>query len=193
MSRIITDNYIDKLNEIIADFDITPNLYILMDFFIKELSNSKNKQYRIFYEGDTDLERINQIKESEKIRRLFSYINTIINEFKNQYLHIHINVELSGKTISNLLSLFVWQALVEASYDEEILLKEVNNIKEKIKPNLILPSHGQIIINQRYKERYGLKHRLKFIDTILSLPKQTAKYGLLLNLNRTARNCINLS
>ena len=196
MSRIITSNYIEKLNEVIDEFDSSPELNFLVDFFIEEVQKDQNRKgsrnQKVF--SANTLVKLNEIKGSEELRRIFAYTNIIFKSFTGQYLHIHINADLSENLVDNLITLFAWEGIVGCSYCKDLLLNETNYLNKKIDPNLILPSNNnQHIINQIYRERFGLKHRLKLIAQINCLSEYTVNNGLLLNLNTSAGSCVNLS
>jgi hypothetical protein len=196
MSRIIKDNYFDKLNAHIEEFEQSTNLSSLVNFFIEEVQKDQNRKgsrnQKVF--SANNLVKLNEIKGSEELRRIFAYTNIIFKSFTGQYLHIHINADLSENLVDNLITLFAWEGIVGSSYCKDLLLNETNYLNKKIDPNLILPSNNnQHIINQIYRERFGLKHRLKFIAQINSLSENTVNNGLLLNLNTSAGNSVHLS
>lgn len=196
MSRIITDNYFDKLNTLIKGFEQSTNLSSLVNFFIEEVQKDQNRKgsrnQNVF--SANNLAKLIEIKGSEELRRIFAYTNIIFKSFKGKYLHIHINANLSENLIENLITLFAWEGIVGCSYCKDLLLNETNYLNKKISANLILPSNNnQHIINQIYRERFGIKHRLKFIAQINGLPENTANNGLLLNINTSAGKCVNLS
>jgi hypothetical protein len=196
MTRIITNNYIEKLNKLIIEFENSPNLYLLVDFFVKEVQTDQdrkaNRNQKIFTKSD--LLKIIEIKDLNDLKRLFSYINLILKTFNGQYLHIHINCDLSENIINNLTTLFAWEALVECSYDKETIDNQIGILKAETKRDLIMPSDNNgHETNQIFRKRYGSKHRLKFIEKIKSLAKSNSNNGLLLNLNSSTRVCVNLS
>lgn len=196
MSRIITINYINKLNLLIKDYELSQSFYSLLDFFVKEIQTDQerktNRNQKIFTKSE--LLKIVEIKESIDLKRLFGYINLILKTFKGQYLHIHINSELSESIVNNLTTLFAWEALVECSYDEVNLDFQLSKLKTETKRDLIMPSDSNgHETNQIFRKRYGLKHRLKFIEKIKSLSKSNTNNGLLINLNSSARDCVNFS
>ena len=142
MSRIITINYINKLNLLIKDYELSQSFYSLLDFFVKEIQTDQerktNRNQKIFTKSE--LLKIVEIKESIDLKRLFGYINLILKTFKGQYLHIHINSELSESIVNNLTTLFAWEALVECSYDEVNLDFQLSKLKTETKRDLIMPS-----------------------------------------------------
>ena len=195
MSRIITDSYIEKLNELINEFESSPNLYSLVDFFLDEVHKDQikgNRNQKIF--SSIDFEKLNELKNSNELKSIFAYINIVINEFNGQYLHIHINTNLSENTSDNLITLFSWKALVDSNYDKNFLDNEIKALYIDTKRDLIMPNDNNgHQTNQIFRKRYGLKHRLKFIEKINSINNLSSKSGLLLNLNSNAYGCINLS
>ena len=196
MSRIITDNYFDKINALIEGFEQSTNLSSLVNFFIEEVQKDQNRQgsrnQKVF--SANNLVKLIEIRDSEELRRIFAYTNIISKSFTGQYLHIHINADLSENLVENLITLFAWEGIVGCSHCKDLLLNETNYLNKKIGANLILPSNNnQHIINQIYRERFGIKHRLNFIAQINRLPENTANNGLLLNINTSAAKCVNLS
>lgn len=196
MSRIITNNYIEKLNETINGFENSPSLCSLVDFFLDEVQKDQNRKVnrtqKIF--SSIDIEKLNKIKESEELNKIYAYINIIINAFQGQYLHIHLNVDLTENNLDNLISLFTWEALAGCSYDEDHLDKQISLLNIETNRNLMLPTDNNgHAINQIYRKRYGQKHKLKFIEKIKRLASNTQKNGVLLNLNASASSCVYLS
>lgn len=196
MSRIITDNYIEKLNSIIEEFEMSDNFCSLLDFFTEEVQKDQNRKgnrnQKVF--SVNDLHRIETINESEELKRIFAYTNMTIKAFTGQCLHIHINIDVSKETVENLTSLFTWEALVECLYDRETLDNEITFLKEETRRDLIMPSNNNgHAINQIFRNRQGQKHSLKLLKKVKQLPESTANNGLLLNLNTSAENSVSLS
>ncbi len=44
MSRIITNNYIEKLNDLINEFDQSPNFTSLIDFLLDDVKKDQNRK-----------------------------------------------------------------------------------------------------------------------------------------------------
>ena len=196
MSRIITNNYLNKLNDLIAESEISPNFYSFLNFISNEIERDLNRNgsrsRKVF--SSNHLKKLKEIQESNDLKRIYAYLKLIIEKFTGHYLHIHINAELSESTINNIVSLFAWEALVNSAYNNEILLEEINELTITTNPSLVLPANNnQRIINQIFKERYGLSHRLKFLKKISDLSKSNLNRGLLLNLNVSAIDCVKLS
>jgi hypothetical protein len=196
MSRIITQNYFNKLNDLIKGFEQSSNLSSLVDFFIDEVRKDQNRKasrnQNVF--SSNDFVKLIEIKSSEELRRIYAYTNIISKSFTDKYLHIHINADLSENLVENLITLFAWEGIVGSSQCKDLLLNETNYLNKKISANLILPSNNnQHKINQIYRERFGIKHRLKFIEQINKLPENSANNGLLLNINTSNSKCVNLS
>ncbi|WP_430399096.1 hypothetical protein [Flavobacterium sp.] len=196
MSRIITDNYINKLNDLIEKLESSQIFCSLLDFFIDEVKKDQNRKgnrnQKVF--SVKDLEKLNEIKKCDELNRIFDYINIIIKAFSGQYLHIHINANLSDYFLDNLTSLFAWKTLVGCSYDEDFLDNEINFLKKVTKSDLLMPSDNNgHATNQIFRKRHGLKHKLKFIEKIKSINSNNQKNGLLLNFNSSAGKCVNLS
>ncbi len=196
MSRIITNNYFTKLNQVINGFDITPNLRSLIEFFLEDITKDqnrlRNRNQKIF--TSNDLIKLNEIKSDEKLKTIYSYINILIKNFNRQYLHIHINEDLSENMTDNLVSIISWGALSESVYDDNILSNEIGFLKTEIKRDLIIPyDNNGHLTNQIFTKRLGLIHKLNFFEKIINLSQNTGNNGLLINLNTTANVCVNLS
>lgn len=196
MSRIITNKYFTKLNQIINAFEINPNLRNIIDFFLEEITKDqnrlRNRNQKIF--TSNDLIKLNEIKSDEKLKTIYSYINILIKNFNRQYLHIHINEDLSENMTDNLVSIISWGALSESIYDDNILSNEISFLKTEIKRDLIIPyDNNGHLTNQIFTKRLGLIHKLKLFEKILNLSQNTGNNGLLINLNTTANVCVNLS
>ena len=196
MSRIITNKYFTKLNQIINAFEINPNLRNIIDFFLEEITKDqnrlRNRNQKIF--NSNDLIKLNEIKSDEKLKTIYSYINILIKNFNRQYLHIHINEDLSENMTDNLVSIISWGALSESIYDDNILSNEISFLKTEIKRDLIIPyDNNGHLTNQIFTKRLGLIHKLKLFEKILNLSQNTGNNGLLINLNTTANVCVNLS
>lgn len=196
MSKIITTSYLEKLNEIIDEFDSSPKLDLLVDFFIeeveKDINRKGNRNQKIF--SSNSLEKLNKIKNIEELKKIFTYINIIINTFSNQYLHIHINADLSENIQDNLITLFTWRALAESLYDNVLIENEIQTLKTETSRDLIMPTDNNgHITNQILKRRHGLKHKLRFFEKIKSRINDNASSGMLININTSAFGFINLS
>jgi hypothetical protein len=196
MSRIINNKYLEKLNELVSEFESSPNLNSLIDFFQEEVQKDQNRKgnrnQKVF--SANNLVKLSEIKDSVELRRIFVYTNVILKDFTGQYLHIHINADLSENLVENLISLFAWEASVNCSYDQDFLDNEINFLKLESKRDLIMPNDNNgHATNQIFRKRYGIKHKLKFIEQIKSLPDKTVRNGLLLNLNTSANSYVNLS
>jgi hypothetical protein len=196
MSKIITGNYINKLNELIVELEQSTNLTFLVNFFEEQVQKdqirkgSKNKN--VF--SANKLVKLREIKDSVELRRIFVYTNIIFKAFTGQYLHIHINADLSENLVDNIITLFAWEASVNSSYDKDFLDNEINFLKIESKRDIIMPNDNNgHATNQIFRKRYGIKHKLKFIEQIKSLTDKTANNGLLLNLNTSANSYVNLS
>ena len=196
MSKIITDNYINKLNELTEELEQSTNLTSLVNFFEEEVKKDQNRKgsrnQKVF--SANNLVKLREIKHSVELRRIFVYTNIILKAFTGQYLHIHINADLSENLVDNLITLFAWEASVNCTYDKDFLDHEINFLKIESKRDLIMPNDNNgHATNQIFRKRYGIKHKLKFIEQIKSLPDKTENNGLLLNLNTSANSCVNLS
>jgi hypothetical protein len=193
MSRIITNNYIEKLNNLINEFDYPTNLYSFVDFFIEEVKKDQNRKENKKIFSKKDFQKVNELINSVDIKRIFAYVSNIGNGFKGKYLHIHLNVDLSENLIDNFITLFGWYTLSQGLYDNVILDEQINSLKNITARPLELLNNNGHLVNQIYRERYGLQHKLKFIEKIKSLPNKIANNGLLLNLNTSANSHVNLS
>jgi hypothetical protein len=196
MNRIITNNYINKINEIINEHKISPNLFTLIDFFIEDISRDQNRKgnrnQKIFTTNDLLL--INELKNDEKIHKIYSYIIILIRTFKRKFIHIHINEDLSENIANNLIRIITWGALVDSSFDKNVLDDEINFLKKEIKRDLIIPNDNNgHFTNQIFTKRHGLIHKLKLIEVVKNISQNNLNNGLLLNLNTTANVCVNIS
>ena len=195
MSKIITDTYFNKLNILIEEYKISANLTSIIDFFIDEIqtdqNNTVNKNQKVF--SESDLKKLNEIKGSDELRRMFAYINIIIKTFSGQYLHIHINSDLSENIVENLTTLFAWEVFVSGSQDNVLLQNEAERIDTEIKRELNLTGIAGHIENRCRRERKGLRHKLRLINQTLKLGNPYCKNGILLNINSTTNGCVNVS
>jgi hypothetical protein len=196
MNRIITANYIENISGLISNYKKTTSLNSLVDFFIEEVKKDQNrkvnKNQKVF--SGKDLEKLNEIKNSDELKRIFVYINIIINAFTGQYLQIHINEDLSESYIDNLITLFAWEAIIGSSFCEDHLDSEINSLKLQTNRDIIVPSDNKKhATNQIFRKINGLRHRLIFFEKIKCLHKNTGNNGLLLNLNKSTDGCVNLS
>jgi hypothetical protein len=196
MSRIITSNYIEKLNNVISEFEISPKLKLLVDFFLEEVEKDQyrkvNRNQKYFL--PSNLDKLNEIKNSDELKRLYIYINIIINAFSKQYLHIHLNTDLSENISDNLITLFILGALSESSFDNQILENEIKSLKIETSRDVIIAndSNGHKT-NQIFRRRHGQKHRLRFVEKIKSQINNPSSNGILINVNTTAIDCAELS
>ena len=140
MSRIITDNYIEKLNGLIKEFEQEPYLTSFVDFFFTEVKKDQfqkvNRNQKVF--SMNDIKKLTEIKGSTQLKRIFTYIKIIIELFEKQYLHIHINVDLSKSLIDNITALFAWEICTTANYDNVLLENELSNLSLKTNRELNL-------------------------------------------------------
>ena len=115
--------------------------------------------------------KLNEIKSDEKLKTIYSYINILIKNFTRQYLHIHINEDLSENMTDNLVSIISWGALSESIYDNNILSNEIGFLKTEIKRDLIIPyDNNGHLTNQIFTKRLGLIHKLNFFEKIINFP-----------------------
>jgi hypothetical protein len=196
MSRIITNNYIVKLNELINEFGSSTNLNSFVDFFKEEIQKDQNRKgnrnQKIF--SSNDIEKINELKNSDELQRIYAYINIIINAFPDQYLHIHLNADLSEKILDNLITLITWNALVESLYEKKLLENEIEALNIETKSVLIMPNDNNgHLKNQIFRRRHGLKHRLRFFEKINSQNNDTSNSCILININTSTFGSVNLS
>jgi hypothetical protein len=203
MSRIITDNYKEKLNSLINKFKFSPNLSELINFFKKEYDkeqqNRNNQNRKIFslnaVEKLNALEKLIDLKESDESKKIFAYISKIIKTFSRQYCHIHINLDLHSKIIENLITLFTWEVFVSSYYNNNSLKTEQEQLsfKADVRLGLNLTGIAGPEENRLRRERKGWRHRKRFIDQIMKFDSSCAKNGVLLNLNLSASDYVNLS
>ncbi len=195
MSKILTDNYIDKLNRLINEFEQSPNLTSLIDFFLNDVEKDQNpnvnRNQKVF--SLNEFEKLKEISRSSELKRIFAYIKIIIKTFEKQYLQIHINVDLPEKLIENIISLFAWEVYVNAKYDSGFLENEIYSLTMKTSRELNLLDDNGHSENKLRRERKGWRHRLKLIKQIKSFSDYVTKNGILLNLNTSAENCVYLS
>ena len=183
MSRIITDNYTDKLNELIKEFKQSPQLTSLVDFFLGDVEKDQNqkvsKNQKVF--SANDFEKLKEISESSELKRISAYIRIIIKVFEKQYLHIHINADLSAKLIDNIIALFAWEIYVSAKYDKGLLQNEIDSLVRKTSQELNLSDENGHNENKLRRERKGARHRLKLIKQISNFGIFFKYYKLLIN------------
>lgn len=194
MSRIISENYSIKLQSIIDEFEISNDLTSLIDFFLDEVQkDQKRKGNRNQVFSVNEFEKLDDLKKSEKLKRLFAYINRIIESFTGQYLHIHINKDLSEKHIDNLITLIGWERFTSSIYDVPMLNKELAELVKKMDLEIILADGNGHHANRLRRERYGWRHKTKLIQQILTFQNATNSNGVLLNMNSSSKNSFNLS
>jgi hypothetical protein len=195
MSRIITENYSNRLNILINEFETSPNLSSIVNFFLKEVHKDQNgkvsKNQKVF--STNNQVKLIELKESIDLNKTYTYIKIIVNAFKGQYLHIHINLDLSDDLCDNLITLFVWESFLSGLYDCSILNKEIEELSSKISRELYLPNDNGPNENRIRRERKGLRHRLNFINHLANLKNHNPPIGVLLNTNKGLKNSVYLS
>jgi hypothetical protein len=195
MSKILTDQYIDKLNRLINEFEQSPHLTYLLDFFLnnveKDQKQNVNRNQKIF--SLNEFEKLKEISRSSELKRIFAYIKIIIKTFEKKNLQIHINVDLPEKLIENIIALFAWDVYVHAKYDNGLLEKEIYSLNMKTSRELNLLDDNGHSENKLRRERKGWRHRLKLIEQIKSFSDYVSKNDILLNLNTSAESCVYLS
>lgn len=196
MSRIIRSNYIEKLNKVISEFEISPKLQLLVDFFIEEVEKDQNRKgnRNQKYFLPNKLDKLNEIKNSDELKRIYIYINIIMKAFSNRYLHIHLNKDLSENISDNLITLFILGELAESSFDNQVLENEIKTLKIETSRDLILANDNNgHTTNQIFRRRRGQNHRLRFIEKIKSQINDTTSNGILINVNTSAIDSVDLS
>lgn len=193
MSRLITNEYTDKLEKLINEFEQSTKLTSLINFFVDEIKKDQNRKGNKKIFSIKDFKKLNEIIDSYNLKRIFAYINIIIKSYKGKYLRIHLNVDLSENLIDNLITLTAWDAISEGLYDDSIIDEQIKTLKLKTALPLEATNNNGHSLNQLYRERYGLQHKLKLIDKIKSLKNTIPQSGMLLNLNKTAGNSVCLS
>ena len=114
--------------------------------------------------------------------------------FSNRYLHIHLNKDLSENISDNLITLFILGELAESSFDNQILENEIKTLKIETSRDLILANDNNgHTTNQIFRRRHGLKHRLRFVEKIKNQINDTTSSGILININASAFDFVNLS
>jgi hypothetical protein len=195
MSRIISENYSNRLNSLINEFEFSPNLCSLIDFFIDEIQKDQSvkgsKNQKVF--SANDLEKLNEISESEELNKIYAYLRIIIKDFQGKYLHIHLNTNLSESIIDNLTTIFVWEALVSCKYDEGALNDEIAGLISKNSRAINLTDANGHSENRLRRERKGWRHKVKLNNQILNFDNSCTINGVLLNLNKSAECSVNLS
>lgn len=193
MNRIISQKYLDRLKDLRSKFSLSPNLSCLLDFFESEVLKDQGKGGRKIFK-ENSLLRVNGIKSSVKLKDIYSYIEIIASSFNGRFLHIHLNEDLTDDIRDNLITLLVWKAFSCADYKTETLQEELENLIKKNKQEINLPATtSKNLINPIFKQRSGDKHREKTIEMILNLKGVFKEDGVLINLNKTAENCVFLS
>jgi hypothetical protein len=158
----------------------------------KDQSRKGNRNQKLF--SSNDAQKLQDIKKSKILKRIFAYINILLKVFPGKYFHIHINVDLSENISDNLVTLFSWNTLINSEFDKNILNTELKKLNLETKKDIIIPfDNNARTKNQKFKERYGLNHKLKFLTTIKNTNNHHPSGGLLLNINAGSTNCVNLS
>lgn len=197
MSRIISENYRNRISALINSYPVPLNLSKTIEFFSieikKDLSSKENRNRKIF--SESDLERVFNIKDS-KILKLFSYLNILIDSFKGRHLNIHINEDLSQSLFENLNTLFYWDIISKAQYDIKLLNSELNNLTnltDKKNPIVLTNASGHEE-NRLRRERKGLRHKKMLIEFLLQMENSISSgNGILLNVNRGSSDAIYMS
>jgi hypothetical protein len=196
MSRIVNENYISKLNSTLEQFDFSDNLKSLIDFFDEQLKIDQfrkvSKNQKVFSMKDLDL--LQQIEESSETRRIFAYLNKLINSFDGNYLQIHINIDLEEGVIDQLIFLLTWDALINSSLDGSRIKMDIESLDSEINRDLVMPSdNNKHRLNQLLREVKGKKFRKKLLQKLLNLACNQIDNGCLINLNRGASTLLNIS
>lgn len=188
MSRIISDNYRNRISALINFYPIPLNLSKTIEFFSweikKDLSSKGNRNRKIF--SESDLERICIIRESKSLRILFSYLNILIDSFEGVHLNIHVNVDLTQNMLENLKTLFYWDIKSKAKYETNLLNNNLNNLTkltDKKNPLVLANANGHQE-NRMRRERKGQRHKKLLIDFLLKIDNSSpSENGILLNVN----------
>jgi len=196
MSKIVTNTYLDKLNLIIDEYEFSKKLEKFIEFNLDELTNDysgkENRSVTLF--SNEQFEKVKEIKHSKFLRKLFSYINVICNSFNGQFLHIHINVDLTDEIMKNITTFFVWDVQLSGIYNRDNIAIEINNIIHLINREIILTTETNGRDKNRiFREKKGLRHKKRLYEHILENSNETADLGVLLNMNISNKNSVQIS
>jgi hypothetical protein len=196
MSKIVSDNYINKLNSTLERFDFSDNLKSLINFFNEQIkidqSRKGSKNQKVF--SSKDFNFLQQFQQSSKIKRIIAYFNNIINSFDGNYLQIHLNIDLDDSVLNQIIFLFTWDAILNSSLDEDKIKIDIKNLDSEIQRDLILPSdNNKHRVNQLLRDVKGKKYRKKFLQNVLKLTCSQNENSWLINVNRGFSTSINIS
>lgn len=196
MSKIVNENYIDKLNSILEDFDFSDKLKSLIDFFDQQfiIDESRKRNQKVFSVKVFNFSQ--QLEEFSDVRRILAYIYKLINSFEGKYLQIHLNIDIEDSVSNQIIFLFIWESLINSSFDKEQLKNDIEALKSEIKRDLILPSdNNKHQVNQILRESKGIKFRRDYFEKILNLTNNEIDYGCgwLINTNKKTSTSFNFS
>lgn len=187
MSKIITIDYYNKLGVILGAKKM-PNSII--DFFLKEIEHDQEK--RVKRKQVFSRKALENVRNFCALENLYPYLHIVVNAFQKHYLHLHINQDLTPDIKNNIITVFAWDLLMNASYDTSSLKHEIMELEQEIKPPINLGEGGGDE-NSLYKKRYGKKHRLKLLKKTDLINSESINKGTLLNLNNGMRSSVDFS
>jgi hypothetical protein len=195
MSRIVNKSYFDKLHSTLDAFDFSDNLKSFIDFLIeqveKDLSRKGSRNQKLF--SEKDLNFLQQLRESSGLKKYLSYLYKLINSFDGKYLQIHINIDLDDAVSNQIIYFITWDALINSSFDQSSITKEIGALEAEINRPLLMPSNNnRHLTNQIFREAKGKKYRNTFLQKLLKLTNQNG-YGWLINVNKGASASLNIS
>lgn len=196
MSRIITENYIVKLNSILDGFDYCENLKSLIDFFEMQIKIDQSKKgsenQKLFSERDLNL--LQQIQESSAIKRIISYLDKLINSFDRNYMQIHLNIDLEDSISNLIVFFFTWDALINSSLNKSQIRNDIKTLESELNRDLIMPSdNNKHRFNQIVRENKGKRFRKYFLEKLLNLTYNLNHNGWLININKGDLNTVHIS
>ena len=196
MSRLISDSYMLKICKLINSHSIPVNLVNTIDFFYNEVKNdfisSSNRNRKIF--SEIDFKKVSEIKNSKRLKALFSYLNILIKAFDGMYLHIHINEEITELNTKCIETLFYWDVINRDSFDFNTLDEDLKNlvIKSNLPIELSSGNNGHDE-NRLRRERKGIKHKIKIFKLLLNSNQVVNEVGTLLNINKASIDSVFIS
>ena len=198
MSTLFSAKYLDKLRILIDEFEISENLNALLKFFLieieKDTSKKVNNRMKVFKSKKIGF--ISEINKSNELKNIYKYLKVIIRNFlqfeDELNLVIHINSDLKENMIDNLISLFTWDIIINSKIDPNLLDNDINLLEKIIQKEI----HANNNIDFEYRKRYGQQHRIRLLKKLkecTSKDKDDYFAGLLININKSNEDLINLS
>lgn len=159
-----------------------------IDFFFKETMKDKgkaNRQKRIF--SDSKVIQIEILQSSKKLKSIFNYLISVIENFSGNSIHIHINIELEESELYSLKLAFAFYTYKLGFKDLHLIEEELLKLDAEPKISEYPDCNGRVL-NKLEKKYNGKRHQKRYLEFLRCLNNYSSSSSspneFLLNINR---------